>query len=177
MLSVSAYTKEAYCEALLALSERKELAKITVSDVVRECGTSRQTFYNHFKDINNLISYLPISVMSHYQGNALSRESVELAYGYALDHRAFFRQLPALTGQNNFRETFIGWARRTYYEGFLDESMSMHEYTLRSLAIDLYVAGVVNQFLEWCAADFSWPLKAMVEVQYAAAPDFIKTAE
>lgn len=41
--------KSIIVDALLALSERKPLSKITIADIQHESGIS-QTFYNYFKD-------------------------------------------------------------------------------------------------------------------------------
>ena len=100
-------TKKMYCEALLELCNSKQLAKITVGDLARETGTVRQTFYNNFRDINDLISYIPINYLKTTQADVLTTENACRAYEYALEHRAFFEQLPTHSGQNNFRETSI----------------------------------------------------------------------
>lgn len=49
---------EIIAEALLNLSETKRLQSITVQDILAYTGISRQTFYNHFRDKNDLIAYI-----------------------------------------------------------------------------------------------------------------------
>ena len=44
--------------ALLELTQKKPLESLTVSQILKETGVSRQTFYNHFKDKNDLICYI-----------------------------------------------------------------------------------------------------------------------
>ena len=44
--------------ALLELTQKKPLESLTVSQILKETGVSRQTFYNHFKDKNDLICYV-----------------------------------------------------------------------------------------------------------------------
>lgn len=51
-------TKRTLAEALKLLLERKPLAKITVSDIIRECGLNRKTFYYHFQDIPDLLKWM-----------------------------------------------------------------------------------------------------------------------
>lgn len=51
-------TKEALAETLKELLLHKTLDKITVKDVVENCGVNRQTFYYHFQDIYDLLSWL-----------------------------------------------------------------------------------------------------------------------
>ena len=49
--------KNLLSESLLILNTTKTLKKITVTDLQKESGISRQTFYNHFLDIDDLIQY------------------------------------------------------------------------------------------------------------------------
>ena len=51
-------TKKTLADALKNLLERKPLAKITVSDIIRECGLNRKTFYYHFQDIHDLLKWM-----------------------------------------------------------------------------------------------------------------------
>lgn len=43
-------TKEALFDALGRLLREKEFDRITVSDIVKEAGITRKTFYNHYQD-------------------------------------------------------------------------------------------------------------------------------
>ena len=45
------FTKKAIMDAFLHLMEKKPLEKITVRDLVDECGINRNTFYYYFQDI------------------------------------------------------------------------------------------------------------------------------
>ena len=50
--------KKILANALLNLCQKQSLQSITVSQLLKETGVSRQTFYNHFKDKNDLICYI-----------------------------------------------------------------------------------------------------------------------
>lgn len=169
-------TKKMYCEALLELCNSKQLAKITVGDLARETGTVRQTFYNNFRDINDLISYIPINYLKTTQADVLTTENACREYEYALEHRAFFEQLPTHSGQNNFRETFIAWLEQTYYEALIPQNMDENEKLLRKLQIDFFSIAITNQFLDWCSNGFAWPISVLTKAQEAALPDFAKEA-
>ncbi|MSS63139.1 TetR/AcrR family transcriptional regulator [Velocimicrobium porci] len=51
-------TKDALGESLKRLLLHTTLDKITVKDIVEECGVNRQTFYYHFQDIFDLLSWV-----------------------------------------------------------------------------------------------------------------------
>lgn len=50
-------TKELIVDCFLSLAERKAVDKITVTDLVEECNISRQTFYYHFDDIDEMLRW------------------------------------------------------------------------------------------------------------------------
>ena len=43
--------------SLKKLIQKRPLAKITISDIAKDCGISRMTFYYHFKDIYDLVEW------------------------------------------------------------------------------------------------------------------------
>ena len=48
---MSVTTKRALAETFKKLLSKRGLNKITVKDIVEDCGVNRQTFYYHFHDI------------------------------------------------------------------------------------------------------------------------------
>lgn len=55
---MSQVTKKALAASLKKLLAQQPLDKITIIDIVNDCGVNRQTFYYHFKDIYDLIDWL-----------------------------------------------------------------------------------------------------------------------
>lgn len=54
---MSQLTKKAIVNSFIKLLNKKPLDKITVKDIVEECGINRNTFYYHFSDIKELTIY------------------------------------------------------------------------------------------------------------------------
>lgn len=50
-------TKQALAASLKQLLEKKSLNDITVKELVEDCAVNRQTFYYHFQDIYDLLSW------------------------------------------------------------------------------------------------------------------------
>ena len=55
---MSELTKKGLAVSLKKLLSKKELSKITISNITDECGVNRQTFYYHFKDIYDLLEWV-----------------------------------------------------------------------------------------------------------------------
>jgi len=51
-------TKESLANAFRKMLSVKPIDKITVKDLVEECGVNRQTFYYHFNDIYDLMEWV-----------------------------------------------------------------------------------------------------------------------
>ena len=63
-------TKRMIADSLKKLMKNKPFSKITVSDIVLDCGINRKTFYYHFEDIFALLKWLfeeeAIEVVKHF---------------------------------------------------------------------------------------------------------------
>jgi len=55
---MSLTTKRALADSFEKLLSRRGFDKITVKDIVEDCGVNRQTFYYHFHDIYDLIEWI-----------------------------------------------------------------------------------------------------------------------
>lgn len=53
----SLQTRKSLSAALKRQMERKPLRKITVNDIITDCGLNRKTFYYHFEDIYALLKW------------------------------------------------------------------------------------------------------------------------
>ncbi|MEG0309086.1 MAG: TetR-like C-terminal domain-containing protein [Clostridium sp.] len=51
-------TKKALATSLKNLMTKKSLQKITIKDIVIDCGVNRQTFYYYFQDIYDLLGWI-----------------------------------------------------------------------------------------------------------------------
>ncbi len=58
---MSEITKKALANSLKKLMKEKPLAKITVNDIVKECGLSRRTLYYYFDDLYDLLEWIFIT--------------------------------------------------------------------------------------------------------------------
>jgi probable dihydroxyacetone kinase regulator len=53
--------KYAFADSLKKMLETKTLENITVTNIVQDCGTSRQAFYYHFNDIYSLLEWIYVN--------------------------------------------------------------------------------------------------------------------
>lgn len=165
------------CETFMDMCKTMRIEKITATALIREIGCARQTFYNHFQDINDLIRFIPVNYLQSTLKDIHDSSGVRRAYEYALAHPAFFTQLPRLKGQDDFREMFSYWLKNSFYELYLTADLDAEAKLERQLSIDMFAYGVTDLFLEWCKTGLSWPLETVLAVQSQARPAFMPAAD
>jgi AcrR family transcriptional regulator len=81
------FTKKAILESFLRLAEKKPIDKITVRDIVDDCGVNRNTFYYYFQDIYAVLEDLCRSVVNRIPAElslpATMRVFLETIAGFA----------------------------------------------------------------------------------------------
>lgn len=163
-----------YANVLMGLCETRALRDITVSEVVEAAGTARQTFYNHFADINDLICYAGSLPMTDSHGPFTDPTATRRVYEGLLQHRAFFCQLPEHDGQNNFRSATVSWLLDIYRERYVVPDLDEEERAFREACILLYCSGSVAVFMDWCTSGMTTPVEAIVRMLYEMSPQFVK---
>ena len=76
--------KAAICRSASELLTKKRTKKLTVKDIVEECGITRQTFYYHFQDIPDLICYMMEQGSKELLENCLAQPTLEYKIRYLL---------------------------------------------------------------------------------------------
>lgn len=79
-------TKRTLAATLKSFTEKKPLSKITVSDIIADCGVNRKTFYYHFEDIYALLKWMleeeAVNVVKQFDLLVDYREAVLFVMNY-----------------------------------------------------------------------------------------------
>lgn len=164
-------------ETLMGMCEEgARLSSLTVSDVVAQADIARQTFYNNFDDLNDLVFYTGSLPLILETAPFADKEATLRVHERCVRHKAFFSQLPEQTGPGSYRERTAAWLRKTYRERFVKPTLPAEERAYREACIDVYVFGSNATFLEWCAGGLVTPVEAIVDALYDMTPAFAKPA-
>lgn len=101
--------KEILANGLLELCEIKSLEKITIKELLIKTGVSRQTFYNHFLDKNDLIQYIYLSkIIPEYSTNSLDNmnfhDSLLASLKRMKEYHNFMKQACLIETQNSLKD-------------------------------------------------------------------------
>lgn len=79
-------TKKLLAETLKKLMRRKAFSKITVSELIADCGVNRKTFYYHFEDIYALLKWMfdqeAVEVVKNFELVADYKEAIRFVMDY-----------------------------------------------------------------------------------------------
>ena len=81
-------TKEAIKKSLIKLLNERPINKITVKDIVEDCGINRNSFYYHFDDIPSLLEEMinreADRIIAEHSRIESIEECLEVAFSFAL---------------------------------------------------------------------------------------------
>ena len=129
-----------------------------MNDLVETCGVSRQTFYNRFRDKNDLIQWTYENLVLsefHKEGEAGTYYENTLNYCRALEkYRFFMKQAYQMQGQNNLREWIYNYAAEYDYKWHCRQ-MGIESMSEEFAYISRYHSiASINMEMEWiCSRD------------------------
>lgn len=157
---MSDITKHALAASLKKLLSQKPIDKITVKDIVEDCGVNRHTFYYHFKDIYELIEWFCCDeaqqILGTHQTFDTWKDGFHDLYYYLQQNKDIV--LNAYNSNyRNYLEKYIVSLVRPYIVDFLriqSEDMEVTDEKLGFIA-DTYTFGIVSLAMDWIANDMS----------------------
>lgn len=165
-------TKEALAAAMKKLLATKPVDKITVKDLVEECGVNRQTFYYHFDDVYDLLEWvfeqdadrvLPSEIGTDIVQERW-RECVQIYFHYLADNRSMV--LNIYNSQNRsymlryYRERLRGCVHGFAVIASEGENIDWADL---EFVVDFYVNGVVGLISMWLDNNMELPAEYTVE--------------
>lgn len=84
--------RQEICAALKSLMAQKPLDKITVAEIMRQCGMTRQHFYYHFEDIYAAVRWMfdqeAVALLRAHEGVLLWQDGLLQLFQYLQKNRA-----------------------------------------------------------------------------------------
>ena len=114
--AASLKTKQALAESLKKLMRAKPFSKITVTEIVNDCGVNRKTFYYHFEDIYALLRWIfeeeAVNIIRKFYLLNDYDEAMEFIYEYISENKDLLRNAYDAFGSvelsSFFHMSFVG---------------------------------------------------------------------
>lgn len=165
-MSDSLITKRAIANALKDLMKKKDLQKISVSDIVERCGINRQTFYYHFKDKYDLVDWI---YYNEVVAAVVRSRPLEDWSGVVLDvlngmkrERSFYMNALNVNGQNAFQDYFFDMTKNLLLAMLdtIDGAKTTEEG--RNFIAEFYAYGLVGVTVHWALSGMKQPPEEIV---------------
>jgi probable dihydroxyacetone kinase regulator len=94
--------------------------KITIKMITDGAGLIRPTFYNHFRDKNEVFEWILqeelINILHSLINNKMEKEAIKMIFVYFGNNKEFYKRLFMITGQNSFEEVFENSIFRIFFQ-------------------------------------------------------------
>lgn len=149
--------KKLLAQSLLdQFEEGKPLDKITVTDIIKRAGAGRQTFYNHFKDKNDLMYWIYKQTLKGE--SKIMKEQGFYAYLVSVYETAqkkyahFLQEACKITGQNCLADAIIYQSYSYYRKRILEQyGEEAFDDQLR-FALHYQAYGAGYRYVNWALA-------------------------
>lgn len=159
--------KEQMAAALKRLMARKDLNKITIQDIADDCGMNRYTFYYHFQDIYDLLSWTFKrdfeQIFKDRARCATFAEWLRTILLYLKENEAVCRCALGSLGRSHFRTIFIEDLAQFLKPLLVDirGERNITDTYLDFLAI-FYLEAVTGVLIQWISGDILLSEEALV---------------
>ncbi len=148
-------TKQLIADTTKNLALKKQLDKISVSEIVDTAGINRQTFYYHFADKQELICWIFDTDISMLTDKNKNDTLIDDIIEYIYSEKVFYTAALTSEAQNNLREHLY----EVCYSRCIDEITSMLGDRKMDEKIIEFLAGFFSNAIT--GALFQWAQKGM----------------
>jgi len=160
--------KRVLASTLKEIAEKKSLSKITINDLTQACDVSRQTFYNNFKDIYDLVEwiYLKQVVTPIERGKIYDKwqDALTSIFQYISENHVF-----VLNTYRSFGKEFLEKVLRQEIELFLSNQVfkkievTKEEAKQVEFSYSFYTYALVGVGLDWIEKQMPESVEELVE--------------
>ncbi len=134
------------------LLRTRSFDQITVADIQRECGISRSTFYRHYSDKYELLSWYYrqyVNKLIEETEPGKYRGLLIRIFAYMKENQQYYKRLLNINGQNSFW-SFLKKYSDDYYLNQIKKYREPTEVELKQ--IDFISVGDVHAVRQWVAS-------------------------
>jgi hypothetical protein len=171
--------KDFLAESLIELTKTKQFSAITIKNIAENCGTTTRTFYNHFKDKNDLVSWIYWKFFS---------ESVYRRDGEFVDWHismfnllnciqtniSFFQKASAYEGQNSLAETMFEVFTTRYMVGLVRDWKIEKPSKAQKFSVTFFARGCTAEIINWIRDTSKYTPDELVSLMDHCMPEFMK---
>ena len=170
----SARTKKALKHVMLELLKKKDISKITVSELSELADIGRGTFYLHFADPYDLLERLEdelleqitvqsAPIMEHVDSSSLLRH-LEHIWLYIYEHMDTFKILMNRRNNGRFMEKFKRYCENSVFSANKQNAQKTEAAVTEKYTIIYIISGTLGIFQRWIEDGAPIPPEALARI-------------
>ena len=162
------FTERAIIESFVKLLNERPLDKITIKDIVEDCGINRNTFYHHFDDIPTLVT----RILEDETSRALSlhgdvhswEEGFIAAAQFALSNKRLIYHIYNSVSREIFEQFLndITWDIMYRFVDTIARDIAC-DASDKKLIASFYKAALVGMILDWLANGMKYDPEEIID--------------
>lgn len=166
--TTSLMTKKALAASLKKIMERKPFGKISVREIIEDCGVNRKTFYYHFQDINDLLKWIfeeeAIEIVKQYDLIIDYRDAIQFVLDYVEQNKVICSSAFDALGRDELKRFF----QKDFFSVIgniaeqLSEGMAVPEDYKEFLVI-FYTEALASLLISWIRNQGMWDKQKMIQ--------------
>jgi transcriptional regulator len=153
---ISLQTKKKLAASLKKFMMSKNLNKITVTDIINDCGVNRKTFYYHFEDIYDLLKWIleqeAVEVVKQFDLMVDYKEVILFVINYVEDNAHILACAYDALGREEMRrffyQDFISIIR-TLIDNVEKEMGLCIEKDFKNFVCNLFTESLAGMLIDW----------------------------
>ena len=149
-------TKKMLAESLKKIMRKKVFSKITISEIIQDCGVNRKTFYYHFEDIYALLKWIfedeAIEVVKHFDLAVEYEEAILFIMDYVEQNDYLINCAYDSIGRDELKRFFyIDFSEMVFCIMHIVESVTgkVLDGEYKNFLCDFYTEALVGILVEW----------------------------
>ena len=138
--------------AMKECMKKMPVEKITVKEIVEECGTTRQTFYRHFLDKYDLINWyfdkILLKSFEHMGEGRTIYEGLVKKFHYIEEEKLFFKAAFKNDEQNNLKDHDFKLILE-FYTRQIEEKTGLPIDSELKFLLEMYCQGSIYMTVQW----------------------------
>ncbi len=158
LLLMSQLTKKALSNSLKKLMREKPLSKITVNDIIKDCGLNRRTLYYYFHDIYELLEWTFVTEIREILGENKTYETWQKGFvsilNYLKENKKIVLNAYNSIDRNRLEDHLYDYVAKLIYDVVQDLSKDLNVSMESKMdVVKFYEIALTGLIIDWIKND------------------------
>lgn len=154
-------TKQLFADEIIRLAKDRPITQISVTELCRACGTTRQSFYYHFHDKYDLVAWIYLQDLERATRNQMmGTDALNNLLSSMYEKGDFYRNALVDNSQNNLMDYMIDHQTDVLLEALVRKHHKKPTDNLR-IAVRYHAYGMLGIVSDWLRGTYTHSTRQM----------------